>query len=79
MILPNAEKAFIDDRKLIDYCLSENYPIGKHKARVFISALGFSLENFQNLKDIILIKIQNNEAIITEINQYGNLYVVNIC
>ncbi len=78
MILPNAEKAFIDDRKLIDYCLSENHPIGKHKARVFMSALGFSLENFQDLKDIILIKVQNNEAIMKEINQYGILYVVDI-
>jgi hypothetical protein len=78
MILPNAEKAFIDDRKLIDYCLSENHPIGKHKARVFMSALGFSLEIFQDLKDIVLMKIQNNEAIMTEINQYGVLYVVDI-
>lgn len=78
MILPNAENAFIDDRKLIDYCLSESHPVGKHKARVFISALGFSVENCQDLKNAILINIQNNEATITEINQYGALYVVDI-
>ena len=68
MILPNAENAFIDDRKLIDCCLSESHPVGKHKARVFISALGFSVENYQDLKNAILINIQNNEAIITEIS-----------
>ena len=78
MILPNSSNAYIDDRKLIDYCLSENHPIGKHKARVFISALGFTLENFQGLKESILIEIQNNEAIITNINQYGTFYVVDI-
>jgi len=78
MILPNAENAFIDDRKLIDYCLSENHPVGKHKARVFMSALGFSLENFQDLKNAILIYIQNNEVTLTEINQYGALYVVDV-
>lgn len=78
MILPNAKNAFIDDRKLIDYCLSENHPVGKHKARVFMSALDFSLENFQDLKNAILINIQNKEAVMTEINQYGALYVVDV-
>ena len=78
MLLPNAEIALIDDRKLIDYCLSESHPIGKHKARVFMSALGFSLENFQDLKDGILNKILDNDAIQTEINQYGTLYVVDV-
>jgi hypothetical protein len=78
MLLPNATNAFIDDRKLIDYCLSESHPIGKHKARVFMSALGFSLENFQDLKASILNEILNNEATQTEINQYGALYVVDV-
>ncbi len=78
MELPNATMAFIDDKKLIDYCLSENHPIGKHKARVFMSALSFSLAHFQELKDLILIGILNNEATQIEINQYGTLYVVDL-
>jgi hypothetical protein len=78
MVLPNAQNAFIDDRKLIDYCLSENHPVGKHKARVFMSALGFSLEYFQQLKEGILYEILNKEATQTEINQYGILYVVDV-
>ena len=78
MLLPNVENAYIDDRKLIDYCFSETHPIGKHKARVFMSALDFSLENFQDLKASILIEIFEKEAIITEINQYGTLYVVDV-
>ena len=78
MTLPNAERAFIDNRKLIDYCLSENHPIGKHKARVFMSALGFSLENFQELKEGILNEIIHQKATLIEINQFGDLYVVDV-
>jgi hypothetical protein len=78
MFLPNAQNAFIDDRKLIDYCLSENHPVGKHKARIFMSALGFSLEHFQELKGGILNEILESEATQTEINQYGVLYVVDV-
>lgn len=66
MLLPNVENAYIDDRKLIDYCISEIHSIGKHKARVFMSALNFSLENFQDLKESILSEILEQEAIITE-------------
>lgn len=36
MPLPNIENAYIDDRKLIDYCLSETHPVGKHKARCYV-------------------------------------------
>jgi hypothetical protein len=78
MLLPNASIAFIDDRKLIDYCFSDSHPVGKHKARVFMSALDFSIENFQELKEGILEEILNNEATQIEINQYGVLYVVDI-
>ena len=72
MILPNAENAFIDDRKLIDYCLSESHPVGKHKVRVFISALGFSIENYQDLKNAILINIQNTADL--NVHYYGEDY-----
>lgn len=78
MSLPNANRAFIDDRKLMDYCLSESHPIGKHKAKVFKSALGFSIEHFQQLKDAILQAILESEANFTESNQYGELYVVDV-
>ncbi|MEN8217816.1 MAG: DUF6883 domain-containing protein [Pseudomonadota bacterium] len=38
MPLPNAENAFIDTRKLTDYCLNLEHFEGRHKARVFKSA-----------------------------------------
>jgi hypothetical protein len=42
MQLPNAERAVIDIVKLTDYYLSPDHPRGRHKARVFASALGMT-------------------------------------
>ena len=38
MKLPNAENAYVDLRKLADYCLDSEHERGKHKARVFAAA-----------------------------------------
>ncbi|MBK8921668.1 MAG: hypothetical protein IPM81_09165 [Saprospirales bacterium] len=46
MQLPNAESAFIDDRKLLEYCLNPEHEEGKHKARVFLAALGIHRDRY---------------------------------
>ena len=43
-----------------------------------MAALGFSLANFQDLRESILKEILKKDAILTEINEYGTLYVVDI-
>jgi hypothetical protein len=40
MKLPNAAQALVDLAKLRDYCLNPAHPRGRHKARVFATALG---------------------------------------
>ena len=40
MRLPNAEDAVVDIVKIQDYCLNPDHSKGKHKARVFLKALG---------------------------------------
>jgi len=35
MIIPNAERAVVDIRKLRDYCLNPLHDDGKHKAQLF--------------------------------------------
>lgn len=54
MQLPFAGRAFIDDRKLLGYCLDEDHPIGKHKARVFKAALSLDQGNYRILKLALL-------------------------
>ena len=51
MKLPNAERASIAIEKLRDYCLNADHPRGKHKARVFLSALGLTSEHAEWLQD----------------------------
>jgi hypothetical protein len=45
MLLPHAERAEVDIRKLSDYCLSPDHWEGKHKARLFAAALGITTDH----------------------------------
>jgi len=76
MILPNAENAFIDLRKLRDYSLSFESPTGRHKARVFASALGITAENAEYLRDLLFEVIKNYEAESGELDLFGQRYTV---
>lgn len=75
-MLPFAEKAFIDDQKLANYCLSETHTVGKHKARVFKSALGITAVDYPFLRETILTAVLMNEAQLNGSNQQGTLYSV---
>ena len=50
MMLPNGERAIVDIAKLTEYCLSLDHPRGRHKARVFAAALGFSADDAEQLR-----------------------------
>ncbi len=76
MELPNAAQAIVEIEKLRDYCLSESHPRGKHKARVFESALGLTASDVNELRDAIISAIQTEEAIAGERDEYGQRYVV---
>lgn len=76
MLLPFAEKAHINDQKLVGYCLSETHITGKHKAHVFKSALGLTAIDYLLLKDEILTAVLLNEAQSAGSNQQGDMYVV---
>jgi len=45
MKMPGGDAAIVDLKKLTGYCLNPEHPRGKHKARVFATALGFTVEN----------------------------------
>ncbi|KAB7730938.1 hypothetical protein F5984_08885 [Rudanella paleaurantiibacter] len=76
MLLPFAEKAFIDDLKLTGYCLSETHITGKHKARVFKATLGITAADYLILKEAIITAVLLNDAIYSGRNQQGDLYTV---
>jgi hypothetical protein len=51
--LPNGDKVEIPIQKLVGYCLNLNHSSGKHKAKVFDSALGITADNFEVLYELI--------------------------
>jgi hypothetical protein len=78
MKLPNADLAIVDREKLHDYCLNQDHPRGKHKARVFESALGLTVADTEELITAIRKQIPKTECDEGEGNEYGQRYTVDI-
>jgi len=74
--IPNADRAFIDMRKLVDYCLDPTHPVGRDKSVVFRSALGFTSDNALTLRDLILDAVSMEEARLGRLDEFGQRYVV---
>jgi hypothetical protein len=54
MSLPNADRAVVDPAKVRDYLLAAAHPVGRFKARFFVS-LGYAAEQWERLRNDILI------------------------
>ncbi|MFO7538656.1 MAG: hypothetical protein R6X32_11440 [Chloroflexota bacterium] len=66
-----AVELHIDVGKLTRYALNKDHPKGKHKARVFASALGFTRENYQELLQQIEDKTLEAEAKVHHTDRHG--------
>ncbi|MBW7900704.1 MAG: hypothetical protein H3C26_04465 [Rhodocyclaceae bacterium] len=78
MQLPNCTSASIDIRKLHDYALDPNHPEGRHKARVFLSALGLGASDSEWLAAAILGNICAAEAVEFGHTAWGTIYKADI-
>jgi hypothetical protein len=58
--LTDAEDASIDPAKLRLYALDREHPVGRHKAAVFLRALGIGSDDWEYLRDEILAALPNN-------------------
>ncbi len=76
MRMPNGDRAVLDDAKLLDYCLSQTHPRGRHKARVFAAALGITAAEAAHLKAALLAAARDAEALPTRQNQFGQTYEI---
>ncbi len=76
MKLPNADRAFVDVRKLRDYCLNHEHPRGQHKARVFQSALGWTAASAEDVRQKLLEAVQREEARDLGSDDYGKRYAL---
>jgi hypothetical protein len=76
MLIPNAENAVVDIRKLRDYCLSLEHDDGKHKARLFGSMLGMTAAHAEELRQILLEVVKTNEARSGRQDEFGQRYTL---
>ena len=76
MRLPNATRAFVDVTKLRDYGLNARHPRGRHKARVFASALGLTERDADVLRDHLLDAARTGEVTPLHEDAYGKRYLL---
>ena len=76
MILPNADRAVVDVARLRDYSLNPAHDKGRHKARVFAAAIGFTVADAERLRSMILAAILVDEATQGATDEHGTRYRV---
>ena len=75
-LIPNAEKAVVDIRKLRDYCLNPGHDEGKHKAPLFSSILGMTADNAEELRQILLEVVKTHETQLRRQDEFGQRYTL---
>lgn len=68
----------VDPRKLRDYALNPENPVGKDKAAIFERRLGFTRENYEGLMAQIRENAIAAEATPTHADEHGQRYRVDV-
>ena len=76
MKMPGGNAAIVDRQKLAGYCLNPEHSRGKHKARVFATALGFTAENADDLRTALLTAAATSDAQPAATDRFGDRYVI---
>lgn len=71
-------RVVIEPRKLTDYALDPDNPIGRHKARVFERALGFTRSEYVSLLRQLETRALSAEAVLHHTDQHGGYYRVDV-
>ena len=76
MKLPNGGDAIVDLVKLRDYCLNPSHIRGRHKARIFASALGLTQADADFVRERLLNAAKTEDAVESDSDDYGQRYIV---
>jgi hypothetical protein len=66
----------VDIAKLRDYVLSTSHPRGRHKARVFLAALGLTAADSEELRTALLESAKAGDAVRGTSDEFGARYTV---
>jgi hypothetical protein len=76
MKLPNCERAFVAIAKLREHSLNLEHESGGHKAIVFRSALGLTLDDAEWLRAELLRIARESEAVVGGYSPFGQKYLI---
>ena len=76
MKLPNSHLVIVEITKLRDYSLNPEHESGGHKARVFQSALGLTLDDAEWLRAQVIRIAREGDAAIGQLSPFGQKYVI---
>jgi hypothetical protein len=75
VLLPNPERAVVDEAKVRDYLLSPSHPVGRFKA-AFFWALGFSADDWRSLSEALLTMGRTGEATEGQVSPFGRKFEI---
>ena len=76
--LPNANKVTIDQNKVKNYALDPNHPVGRNKAKVFDSVLGYNQSNADQLIKQLQARLPSSVAVFGVKDQFGQRITVDV-
>lgn len=77
--MPSFKHVTIKEKtKLYGYSLNPEHPVGKHKAKVFKSSLGFEQKDFRKLAAQIRANATKYEAVSGKADEYGQRYTIDM-
>ena len=75
---PDWRLVVIDPAKLVEYALNSDHPRGRHKARIFRSALGFDVTNVDALVDALRDGVLRHSARPSGHDAFGDFYTIDL-
>jgi hypothetical protein len=77
-MLPNGDRAILDLRKLVEYCLNPAHSRGRHKARVFRESLGIGQAEAAELRALLLSAAAHEAAIPLPGDAWGDRWQIDV-
>jgi hypothetical protein len=74
--LPNGEREVVPIEKLRLYSLNPDHSKGKHKARVFAAALGYSMRDAETLRALLSKAAKEEDARHAGTSEYRERFVI---
>ena len=73
MNLPNAENAYVEQAKIVDYLLAPEHPEGTGKAK-FFAHFGFTVDAWERLAEALLVHAHTLPVVSMSETRYGTKY-----